>query len=146
MKTNEIAVKHIKSRGGFTLLEIMIVVVIIGIIAGFAIVNFVGAGESAKIDLARSFVKGALATQVTIYQMHNNAYPSSVEALVNKPSDASNWRGPYLQEIPKDPWGEVYQIRVPGTHNPSGFDLYSKGPDKQDGTADDIGNWATSTP
>ena len=146
MKTHEIAVKNFRSQGGFTLLEIMIVVVIIGIIAGFAIVNLVGTSEGAKIDLARSFVKGALSTQVTLYQMHNNAYPSSVEALVSKPSDATNWRGPYLNEIPKDPWGEVYQIRVPGSHNASGFDLYSKGPDKADGTADDIGNWASTTP
>ena len=144
MKTQLIA-RNWKHQRGFTLLEIMIVVVIIGIIAGFAIVNLVGTSEGAKMDLARAFVKGSLSTQITLYQLHNNSYPTSVEALVNKPSDATNWRGPYLNEIPRDPWGEVYQIRVPGTHNTSRFDVYSKGPDKQDGSGDDIGNWSDTS-
>jgi general secretion pathway protein G len=145
MKNNKMKSSLRKYQAGFTLLEIMIVVIIIGIIAGFAIVNLVGTTEDAKIKLARSMVKGSLATQVSIYQLHNNSYPPNIEALVTRPSDAPNWRGPYLNEIPKDPWGEIYQYRAPGAHNTSSFDLYSKGPDKTDGTADDIGNWSETS-
>lgn len=130
---------------GFTLLEIMIVVVIIGVIASIAIVNFVSVGEGAKIDLARTFVKGSLSSAIQMYQLNNNTYPNSLDALLNRPSDASNWRGPYLKEAAIDPWGEPYQLRVPGTHNTSGFDVWSKGPDKQDGSGDDIGNWNSAT-
>jgi len=131
---------------GFTLLEIMIVVVIIGVIAGFAIVNFVGQGEGAKKDLAQAFVDGGLSTAIQAYQLNNNSYPPSLDALVNKPSDATNWRGPYLTKPAIDPWGELYQYRSPGSHNTTRFDVWSKGPDKQDGTGDDIGNWSSATP
>lgn len=134
-----------RGQSGFTLLEIMLVVVIIGIIAGFAIVNLMGTGEKAKKDLALGFVKGSLKTQISLYQLHCNSWPNSLNDLVTKPADANGWHGPYLDEFPKDPWDQPYQYRVPGTHNPNTFDVWSKGPDKTDGTADDIGNWADTT-
>ena len=74
-------------------------------------------------------------------------YPSTAEglqALIAAPaSKAEQWHGPYFSDskIPLDPWGEPYVYHYPGVHNPKSYDIYSKGPDKQDGTADDIGNW-----
>jgi|ERR1051326_423158 general secretion pathway protein G len=142
MKDKQRITKERFFQSGFTLLEIMIVVVIIGVIASFAIVNLMNASEGAKIKLASGFVKGSLKSQISLYQLNCNAYPNSLNDLVTKPSDANGWRGPYLDEYPKDPWGEPYQYKYPGTHNPNSFDVYSKGPDKVDGTADDIGNWS----
>src|ERR1043166_2658548 len=142
MKNERKTMKRRFSQSGFTLLEIMIVVVIIGVIAGFAIVNLMGTAEKTKIDLARGFVKGQLKTQIITYQLHCSSFPNSLNDLVTRPSDASGWHGPYLDEYPKDPWGEPYQYKYPGSHNPNSFDVYSKGPDKADGTGDDIGNWA----
>lgn len=137
--------RNVQFQKGFTLLEIMLVVVIIGLLAGLLIYNLAGTSDQARIDIARSACKGPLATAIGLYQLHTGSYPSSLEDLITKPADASNWRGPYLKEKPIDPWNEPYQYRYPGTHNPSGFDVYSKGLDKMDGTADDIGNWSEST-
>jgi general secretion pathway protein G len=74
-----------------------------------------------------------------------------LQALLTPPSSkADRWHGPYIEgnNVPIDPWGEPYQYEYPGKHNKAGYDLWSKGPDKQSGTADDIGNWdsAASTP
>jgi general secretion pathway protein G len=145
MKTSRIIAGSGRSQSGFTLLEIMLVVVIIGIIAGLAIMNLVGTSEKAKEDLARSQIKGPLKTSISLYQLHTGSWPSGLNDLLTRPGNVPNWRGPYVEEVPRDPWGEEYQYRAPGSRNPSGFDLWSKGPDKQDGSADDIGNWAAAT-
>lgn len=138
--------KHQKRRyqGGFTLLEIMLVVVIIGLLAGLLIYNLGGTREAAYEDIARSMCKGTLSTAIETYYLHNSVYPPSIDALVTRPSDAANWRGPYLKEMPVDPWKRPYQYKTPGTHNPSSFDVYSMGKDGADGTGDDIGNWSTT--
>ena len=70
-------------------------------------------------------------------------YPKSgdLEALVNQPSNVTNWRGPYLKSIPLDPWGNPYTYDYPGKHNPNGYDLLSNGKDGRAGTDDDINNW-----
>jgi general secretion pathway protein G len=62
---------------------------------------------------------------------------------VTRPGDAKNWNGPYLDDVPKDPWGQPYVYVYPGRHNANGYDLYSIGRDGQDGTADDVGNWTS---
>jgi general secretion pathway protein G len=87
---------------------------------------------------------GFYKTAVERFQADTKQYPTSLEELVNKPSDATKaslWGGPYLDKINNDPWGNAFHLAVPGKHNPDSFDLWSVGPDKQDGTADDIGNW-----
>lgn len=115
----------------------MVVVVIIGALAAYAIVNYMNAGNRAKEDIAHGYVKGPMKTQISLYQMRNNSLPNSLTDLVPT----------YFEEFPKDPWGEPYQYRIPGTHNPNSFDVWSKGLDKIDGTGDDIGNWSdTPTP
>lgn len=83
------------------------------------------------------------------YKIDVGDYPSTAEglaAMVAAPANkAERWRGPYIDapggRIPADPWGEAYRYRFPGTRNPGGYDLYSIGPDKTEGTEDDIGNW-----
>jgi len=92
-----------------------------------------------------------MAVPLNAYKINLGSFPTSaegLEALVREPENkADQWRGPYLNEttLPLDPWKEPYQYRCPGQHNKSGYDLWSKGPDKQDGTADDIGNWKAET-
>jgi len=123
---------------GFTLLEIMIVVVIIGVIATFAIVSFTSTRETAEVKLTRTHVKGTLSGAVSMYEFQANAYPKSLDEMLQPTAPG---RDPVLKEPAIDPWNEPYQYRYPGVHNPRSFDLWSKGPDRQDGTADDIGNW-----
>jgi general secretion pathway protein G len=138
----------------FTLLEILVVLAIIGLLAGLAISNVDKIFGGAQVTTASLFVKESMKTSLTTYRIHLGDYPSTTEgilALVAAPANkADRWRGPYIEggKVPLDPWGEPYQYRYPGTKNKGSFDLYSKGPDKADGTEDDIGNWdsAAATP
>jgi len=136
-------------RAGFTLLEILVVLAIIGLLAGLAISNSDKIFGSSQEAIAKVFVRDSLKTSLVRYRIELGDYPSTAEgmaALLAAPANKSDrWRGPYIDspgnKAPLDPWGEPYQYRYPGTHNKGGYDLYSKGPDKADGTADDIGNW-----
>ena len=131
----------------FTLLEILVVLAIIGLLAGLAISNVDKIFGGAQTTTASLFVKESMKTSLTTYRIHLGDYPSTSEglqALITAPaSKGDRWRGPYIEggKVPLDPWGEPYQYRYPGTKNKSGYDLYSKGPDKVDGNEDDIGNW-----
>jgi general secretion pathway protein G len=133
---------------GFTLIEIMVVVVIIGLLAALVVPNLMGRVGQASVTKAKADVQ-AIETALTMYKLDNFSYPNSsggLQALVQKPSDdtAPNWKsGGYLKRVPKDPWGNDYQYTLPGTHG-SEFDLYSLGADKQEGGEGenaDIGNW-----
>ena len=133
----------------FTLLEILVVLAIIGLLAGLAISNSDKIFGSSQEAVAKIFVRDSLKTSLVRYRIEMGDYPSTAEgmaALLAAPANKGDrWRGPYIDspgnKAPVDPWGESYQYRYPGTHNKSGYDLYSKGPDKADGTAYDIGNW-----
>ena len=136
-------------RRGFTLVEILVVITIIGLLAGLTIAKFGNLFGGAQVDIARLFVTQGMKTPLVTYRLQMGAYPSTdegLQALIVAPSGkADRWRGPYVAEGTKypllDPWNEPYQYRCPGTHNKGGYDVWSKGPDKQDGTDDDIGNW-----
>ncbi len=130
-----------KRNRGFTLVEMLLVVTIIGILAALVIPRIAGTSNTARITAATADIKGGLKTAIDRYEVENGQYPRSLNDLVQKPNDAKNWNGPYLDEVPKDPWGNGYVYVYPGRNNASGYDLYSVGPDGQDGTADDIGNW-----
>jgi len=97
--------------------------------------------------MAEIFVKSSVKLPLQTYSMHMGDYPSTAEglqALITPPaSKADRWHGPYFEDakLPVDPWGEPYQYRYPATKNKRGYDVWSKGPDKQDGTDDDIGSW-----
>jgi general secretion pathway protein G len=133
----------------FTLLEILVTLAIIGLLAGLAISNSDKIFGQSQEAVARVFVRDALKTSLVRYRIDLGDYPTTSEgiaALIVAPSGkAERWRGPYIDvpggKAPTDPWGEPYRYRYPGTKNKGGFDLYSLGPDKNDGSEDDIGNW-----
>jgi general secretion pathway protein G len=140
------------SRGGsdgFTLIEIMVVVVIIGLLAAVIIPNVFSRVEEARVSKAREDIQ-ALTTALTMFRLDNFKYPTTdqgLAALVERPADPSlkNWRaGGYIaQGSIKDPWGNEYQYVFPGTHGRD-FDLFSFGPNGQEGGGDAssvIGNW-----
>jgi len=132
---------------GFTMMELLVVLAILGLLAGLAIQNVGGIFGDAQGAAARLFVKDSVKTSLFSYRMSMGDYPSTadgLQALVTPPGNkAASWRGPYIEggKVPLDPWNEPYQYAYPGAKNKSGYDLWSKGPDKQSGTADDIGNW-----
>ena len=136
------------TRRGFTLLEIMIVVVLISLLAGMVGVRLTGTAGNAKKEIAKAMVKGTLSQGLEQFYLNNGFYPTTeqgLEALVEKPSSApepTNYPDEgYLKEIELDPWRMPYQYACPGVHDKYGYDLWSAGPDRQSGTADDIGNW-----
>jgi len=139
--------KNKKNTKGFTLIELMVVVIILGILAAIVLPKFTGRTEQARIKAAESQIQ-VFSTALEAYELDNGRYPTTeqgLQALVKKPTIPpipNNWRGPYLQKkIPKDPWGNPYIYKCPGTHNPSSYDLYSYGPDGKEGGGDDITNW-----
>jgi general secretion pathway protein G len=132
---------------GFTLIEIMVVVIIIGLLAAVVVPQFLGRVDDARIAKAKQDIQ-ALETGLTMFKLDNFSYPTNEEglkALVEKPNDPNikNWRaGGYLKRLPKDPWGNDYQYQYPGTHGD--IDLFSFGADGQaggEGVNADIGNW-----
>ncbi len=133
-----------RSRAGYTLVEIMVVLTIIAVLAGSVMVLVNRSLEFGKTTRAESDVQ-AVSSALKAYQTRNYVYPSSqqgLEALVKRPSSQPVPRRwiQLLDEVPIDPWGNPYQYRNPGKRNPKDFDLYSFGPDKVE-SDDDIGNW-----
>jgi len=128
----------------FTLVELMLVVTIIGILAALVIPRIAGKSEEARVTAAHADIYGGIKTALDSYEVDNGFYPKSLQDLIQQPSNARNWHGPYLDPatLPIDPWGNPYVYYYPGKHNPSGYDLLSVGPDGKEGTDDDIGNWA----
>ncbi len=136
------------ARKGFTLLEIMVVLAILGLLVAVLVKNVSGDLTRGEESAASLFVNSTLASPLTAYRIDNGDYPSTaqgLQALITKPQNATRWRGPYYESkngnVPLDPWQQPYEYRYPGTHNKNLYDLFSKGRDKTAGTEDDIGNW-----
>jgi general secretion pathway protein G len=134
---------------GFTLIEIMVVVIIIGLLAAMIVPQFLGRVDDARITKAKSDIQ-AIEAALTMYKLDNFKYPTTdqgLAALVTKPSDPSvrNWRPEgYLKRAVKDPWDNDFVYVFPGTRGGE-FDLYSLGADGQEGGEGvnaDVGNWA----
>ena len=132
-----------RNKKGFTLVELLIVVVIIGALVAMIMPRLTGRGEQAKIVAAKADIQANIATALKIYELDNGIFPPSsgggLSALMKKSASAINWNGPYLEREPVDPWGRKYQYKCPGEHRKD-YDLYSLG---RDGTesADDVQNW-----
>ena len=133
--------KHERNtRGGFTLIEVLLVVVIIGILVAVAVPRFGGRVRMAQVAAAEADVNN-VGMALRLFEVDNGTYPSSLSGLINNPGTSKNWRGPYLEKgIPKDPWGNDYVYAMPGSHNQHSYDLHSLGPDGVE-SQDDICNW-----
>lgn len=137
------------TQNGFTLIEIMVVIVIIGILATLVVPKIMGRPDEARIVSAKHDVS-TLVQALKLYKLDNGRYPTTeqgLNALVSKTSTdplPMNWKlGGYLDKLPQDPWGIAYQYSNPGTHN-NEIDVYSFGADGKPGGTDndsDIGNW-----
>jgi general secretion pathway protein G len=135
-----------RRRAGFTLVELLLVLVILGTLAAIVYPKLAGRSEQARITAAKTQI-AAFSTALDAFEVDNGYYPkgrTGLEDLITQPRDAVNWKGPYLKDIPKDPWGNDYIYEYPGKHNVNGYDLYSMGPDGRENTEDDITNWQTS--
>lgn len=135
-----------RRSSGFTLVEIMVVVVILGILAVLIVPRVLGRTDEAKQAAAKHDIATVMQS-LKLYKLDNGRYPTNeqgLQALVTKPTSAptpSNWK-PYLDKVPKDPWGNTYQYLAPGVHGE--IDVFSLGADNQPGGtgADlDIGSW-----
>ena len=134
-----------RRQRGFTLLEIMVVIVILGVLASMVAPNVLGNKDKADRQKAVSDIV-ALESALDMYKLDNNVYPSTeqgLEALVSKPSgfpEPKAYReNGYIRRLPEDPWGNPYYLVAPGEYG--AVDIFSAGPDGQPGTDKDIGNW-----
>ncbi|MDH4585348.1 type II secretion system protein GspG [Pseudomonas sp. BN415] len=137
-----------RNQSGFTLIEIMVVVVILGILAALVVPQVMNRPDQAKITVAKGDIK-AIGAALDMYKLDNFAYPNTqqgLEALVSRPSGnppAKNWnKDGYLKKLPVDPWGNPYQYLSPGSKG--AYDLYSLGADGKEGGSEndaDIANW-----
>lgn len=134
-----------RPSSGFTLLELLVVLVIIGLLVGYVAPRYFAQVGKSEIKVARAQIK-SLEDALDQYRLDVGSYPDTEQGLVSlfsQPAGEARWQGPYLKKnVPNDPWGNVYQFRHPGEH--AEFDLFSFGKDGQPGgtgDAADIGNW-----
>lgn len=136
------------ARGaGFSILELLLVLVILSILAGIVGVRFAGQSGKAKIKAATVQLTN-FETALKSYEIEIGSFPTTqqgLDAMYEAPSGIDDWDGPYMDKrVDDDPWGNPWQYRSPGTHNENDFDLYSFGPDGNEGGDDDIVNWSDS--
>jgi len=147
METNVQTYKYLPGKQtGFTLIEVMVVVVILGILAAIVVPRVMDRPDAARITKARADIR-ALESALNLYKLDNFVYPNTdqgLQALIVKPSgspEPRNWKK-YMDRLPKDPWGNDYQYLSPGVQG--SIDILSRGADGQPGGEDsnaDVGNW-----
>ncbi len=138
----------VRRESGFTLIEIMVVVVILGILAALVVPNILGNVDEARATAAQQDIR-AIESALDMFRLDNFRYPTTeegLESLVTQPVDPNikKWK-PYLKKLPNDPWGNPYQYLSPGTQGE--IDIYSFGADGQpggDGVNADVGNWSSN--
>lgn len=141
----DVAGKRGRSMQGFTLIELMVVLVIVGVLAALIVPNVLERADEARVSAARTDVR-SLQQALRLYRLDNLRYPTAEQglaALVTRPSAeaAANWR-PYLDRLPRDPWGRPYLYANPGTHGE--VDVFSLGADGRpggEGVNADVGSW-----
>lgn len=139
-----------RRRRGFTLIEVVVVVIVLGLLAGLVLPQVIGRVSEARDATARTQIE-MISVALDSYRLDNGRYPTTqqgLEALRSEPTVEplpTNWRGPYLRrEVPDDPWGRPYLYRSPGEESRGGFDLYTLGLDGEpggEGEDADINNW-----
>ena len=135
-----------KFAAGFTLIELMLVVIIISVLVAMVVPRLVGRSQEARVAAAQAQIEAHLATALDLYELDNGIYPSTEQGLMALRRKSSstptppNWKGPYIKKTPKDPWGNEYVYMSPGVHNTEDYDLASYGPDGIE-SSDDIINW-----
>lgn len=137
-----------KSEKGFSLVEVILVVIIIATLSAMVVPRLTGRSDQARKATAKADIEVNIPTALKLYELDNGFFPTSTQglnALIQKPATPplpENWNGPYLEKKPVDPWGNPYQYASPGTHRAHDYDLYSTGKNsKPENTDDDIVNW-----
>ena len=142
MKIQNVLNNKTRSQRGFTLVELLLVLVILALIAGLVLPGIIGKAESAKVRAASSQIS-RISMSVEAFYLDTGSTPGSLSDLVNEPSGVNGWTAPYIKNsILTDPWGREYQFRSPGQHGD--FDIYSYGADGQqggEGKNADITSW-----
>ncbi|MES2570242.1 MAG: type II secretion system major pseudopilin GspG [Verrucomicrobiota bacterium] len=130
-----------RQQRGFTLVEMLLVLVILAVLAAIVIPKFSGRSQQAKTTAAQSQIS-SIELALDSYEVDTGSYPQGLGALTDEPSGTQNWKGPYLKKgVPADPWGNAYVYSYPGKSNAKSYDISSMGPDGRSGGDDDITNW-----
>ena len=128
------------AQQGFTLVEMLLVLVILATLAAIVYPKVMGRSEQARVTAAQTQI-ASFKTALDSFEVDTGKYPigrNGLMDLIQQPRDVVGWHGPYLESIPKDPWGNAYLYEYPGKHNPSSYDISSPGPP---GAQNPIGNW-----
>ncbi len=131
-------------RRGFTLVEMLLVLVILATLAAIVYPKVMGRSEQARVTAAQAQI-ASFKTALDAFEVDNGYFPkgrNGLNDLVQQPRDAVSWHGPYLESIPRDPWNNDYVYECPGRHNPTSSDIYSQG---TPGANTPIGNWKTDS-
>lgn len=140
-----VAQQATRRRRGFTLIEVLLVLAILGVIMTMVVPKILGRQQHANADATRVSM-GGLTQALKLYSLdHAGGFPpgnAGWDLLLKPPANRDpRWRGPYLEDAPLDAWGSKFRYQFPGQKNPESFDISSPGADRAFGTADDIGNW-----
>ena len=137
---------RVRSENGFTLVEMLLVLVILATLAGVVVPRFVDRAEQGRRTAAKTQI-AHFGVSLDCFEVDVGNYPQGgdgLQDLVVQPRDATGWKGPYVKEIPLDPWGHTYLYECPSKHGAKAYDLSSVGRDGRAGTDDDITNWQMS--
>ncbi len=127
-------------KKGFTLIEIMLVVIIIGVLVAMVMPRLAGRSQEARTAAAQADIFSNISTALDLYELDNGKYPESLDVLLSK---TENGKGPYLKRSPVDPWKKPYKYKT--LDNGQDYQLWSSGADGQDGGSDDIKSWETQS-
>ncbi len=133
------------ARRAFTLMEVLLAIALISMLAFLVVGNLGKFMTDSQTNVAKSMVSDAFAVPMMSFKLSVGRYPTTeegIKALETAPDSlGERWKGPYVRNLPLDPWGNPFQYRFPAQKSKDGYDLWSNGPDGQPDTEDDIGNW-----